>query len=228
MRSAYLLAMLCATTVAVPVSGADSPFVHYRGVTLGDSVETVVDRLKATPADVRTLQERPTPVRELTWRPAYRSGSSVRIEPDSMAEMVLTFHLNRLARITVTYDGDRIRGMTDVDLRDALIGVYGIAMLVSRPTEASVLSPAAPEPIGRWGDAQTRVLLWREARPDRVKLTITAIGANRAMEAALTDGARLEAAEAPARDLVRQVVEAAAAEAREQSARRENKAAFKP
>ncbi len=228
MRGVYLLAMLCAATIASPASGADSAFAHYRGVTLGDSLEAVVGRLKASSADIRAVQERPTPVRELTWRPAYRFGAGARVAPDSMAEMVLMFHHNRLARIVITYDRDRTRGMTDEDLRDALIGTYGAAMLVPRSNAASAAAPTGPEAIGRWGDADTTVVLWREPFPDRVKLTITAIGPDLAMQTAIADGVRLEATEGPTRDLARRVVEAAAVQAQEENARRGNKAAFKP
>jgi hypothetical protein len=232
MRSPYLLVMLCAATMAVPASGADSVFAHYRGVTLGDSLEAVVERLKTSPTDIRALQEHPTPVRELTWRPAYQFGPGLRAAPEAMTEMVLTFHRNRLTRIVVAYDRERTRGMTDDDLRDALVHAYGAAMLVSRQTAATALAtamaPAAPETIGRWGDAATRVVLWREPFPDRVKLTITAIDSDQAMQTALAEGLRFEGIEAQTRDVVRRVVEAAGVQAREQSARRDNKAAFKP
>ena len=226
MRGVFLLAMVCAAMIAAPVSTADSVFRHYRGVTLGDSLEAVIAELKISAANIRTVQERPTPVQELTWRPLYQFGAGV--TPDSMAEMVLTFHLNRLARIAVTYDRDRTRGMTNVDFLEALSRTYGAALLVSRPVTAIAAPPAVHETIGCWGDAETLVRLWREPFPDRLKLTITAIEADEAMQTALADGVRLEAADEPTRAHARRVVEAAAAQTQEQSARRDNKAAFKP
>jgi hypothetical protein len=229
MRGSYLLVMtMYATTMAATVNGADSAFAQYRGVTLGDSLEAVVARLKVSAADIRTVQDRPTPIRELTWRPAYQFGDGVRLAPDSMAEMVLTFHLNRLARIAVTYDRDRTRGMTSADFHEALSTVYGLAQLVPRPTTAIDASSAAPEAIGRWGDAETLVLLSRERFPDRLKLTITAIDADRALQTALADAVRLEATDRPTREGARRVVEAATAQTQAQSNRRDNKATFKP
>jgi hypothetical protein len=48
------------------------------------------------------------------------------------------------------------------------------------------------------------------------------------MQAAIADGVRLEASEAPGRDRARRDAEAAAARTRAENVRRENKATFKP
>jgi hypothetical protein len=229
MRSPCLVvAMLYATTMAVTVNGADSTFAHYRGVTLGDSLEAVVARLKVAAVDVRVVQNRPTPIREITWRPAYQFGEGVRLPQDAMAEMVLTFHLNRLARIVVTYDRDRIRGMTNADLHEALSTAYGAAQLTARSTIPTAGSSTAPDAIGRWGDAETNVLLWREPFPDRVKLLIASIDADGTLQTALADAVQLEATDGPTRDVARRVVEAVTAQTQAHSTRRDNKATFKP
>lgn len=227
MSRVRLLTVLLAMAFVFPVASAESVFSRYRGVTLGDSVQVAVDYLKAAPSDVKVVHTRPTLVQQLSWRPR-RFVSGTRIEPDALAEMLLTFHLGRLARIAVIYERDRTEGLTNADLHDVLSGVYGTSMLLSTPVGTTILSSANLQTIGRWGDSETLVVLWREAYPDRVRLTITAIDADRAMQEAIVDGARLDTSEAPARDLARRAAEAAAVRARDENIRRDNKAAFKP
>jgi hypothetical protein len=72
------------------------------------------------------------------------------------------------------------------------------------------------------------VLLWREPSTNRIKLTVTSIATDRAMQEAIADGLRLEASEAPARDLARRATEDAALRARDEKARSDNKATVKP
>ena len=222
-----LLTIVCAVALALPVTAAESVYSRYRGVALGDPVQVVIDQLKVTASDVKVVHERPTLVQQLTWRP-HRFISGATVEPDPMAEMVLTFHLGLLARIAVIYDRDRTAGLTDTDLHEALTSVYGTSMLVSTPMQTTIAARADPEAIGRWGDAETLVMLWREAYPNRVRLTITSIVADRAMQVAMADSVRLDTSEAPGRELARRTAEAAAIGARDEKVRRDNKAMFRP
>jgi hypothetical protein len=72
------------------------------------------------------------------------------------------------------------------------------------------------------------VLLWRESSTNRIKLTVTAIAADRATQEAIADSVRLEESEAPARDLARRANEEAALRAQDEKSRSDNKAIFKP
>jgi hypothetical protein len=200
---------------------------RYRGVTLGDPVQVVVDQLKVTSSDVKVVHERPTLIQRITWRPR-RLVSGTVVEPDPLGEMVLTFHLGRLAGITATYDLERTTGLTNADLHEAFTNSYGTSILVPTPTRTTVASRAEPEIIGRWDDAETLVVLWRAPSTNRITLSVTSIATERAMQEAIADGLRLEASEAPARDLARRATEDAALRARDEKARSDNKAAFKP
>jgi len=226
MLRVLLLTILCATALVRPAISAEPVLSQYRGVTLGDSVQVVADRLQVMATEAKVVHERPTLVQQITWRPnRFVSGTSV--EPDPLAEMVLTFNLGQLARIAVIYDRERTQGMTNADLLEALIGVYGPSLLPSMAT-GTTTSSTDPETIGRWSDAQTLLLLSRDRYPSRVSLTITAIAADLAMQKAIEDGVRVDATEAPARDLARRDAESAALRARDEKIRRDNKAAFKP
>jgi hypothetical protein len=210
---------------------ASSPVVlsRYRAVSLGDSVETVVERLQVASSDVKVLHDRPALVQELTWRTRpFVSGATVAADP--LAEMVLTFHVGRLARIVATYDRERTIGLTDADLEELLSEVYGVALLRSRASEMpSAPSSLAPRrTVSMWADADTTVALWREEYPARVGLLISATAADRDLQQAIADAARLAAAEAPQREREKQAAATAAVKDRDAQIRLENKAKFKP
>jgi hypothetical protein len=183
MPRVLLLTILCATALVLPATSAEPVLSHYRGVTLGDSVQVVADRLQVMATEAKVVHERPTLVQQITWRPnRFVSGTSV--EPDPLAEMVLTFNLGQLARIAVIYDRERTQGMTNADLLEALVAVYGPSLLPSMAT-GTTTSSTDPETIGRWSDAETLLLLSRDRYPSRVSLTITAIAADLAMQKAI-------------------------------------------
>ena len=225
MLRALLLTVVCATTLVLPATSAEPVLSRYRDVTLGDTVQVVVERLQMTLSDVKVVSERPTLVQQLTWR-TRRFVSGADSAHDPVADMVLTFHLGRLTRIAVNYDRERTAGLTNADLHEAMSSVYGTSMLLSTPIQ--ITPPAGPEVIGRWEDAGTLVLLWREQYPTRVGLTIASMGADREAQVAIADGLRIDASEAPARDLARHAAEVAALRARDEKIRLDNKAMFKP
>ena len=226
MTSALLLTAVCAMSLVVPSQTTEAVLSHYRGVALGDSVEKVAEQLKVTSSAIKVVHERPTLVQQMTLRPSrYISGRS--LEPDPLAEMVLTFHRGRLARIAVAYDRERTEGLTDEDLLEVFQGLYGSPLLPSTTRLTPALS-TDPQVIGSWRDAESLLLLWRERFPGRVGLTITSIASDLAMQEAIANGERLDASEAPARDLARRAAEATALQTRDDKVRRDNKAAFKP
>jgi hypothetical protein len=227
MRNVALLTLVCVGALALPALSAKSVLSHYRGVTLGDSLQVVVERLQLVAADVKVVHERPAIIQELTWRPRLvLSGTNT--EPDSVSDMVLTFHSGQLARIAVNYDRERTKGLTDTDLREAMVGVYGTSMLIGTPTQPSTAPAIERRTVGRWEDAETLLILWREQFPNRVGLVITSTASDAALQQAITDGILLHTAEAPARDLARRAAEAAAVQAREEKIRLDNKTKFKP
>jgi hypothetical protein len=52
------LTIVCATAIAVSSTSAQPVLSRYRGVTLGDPVQVVVDQLKVTSSDVKVVHER--------------------------------------------------------------------------------------------------------------------------------------------------------------------------
>ena len=226
MPRSLLLTICSALLLGLPATPAAAALSSYRGITLGDSVQVVADHLKIPVTDVKVVHERPTVVQQITWRPS-RFVSGTAVERDALAEIILTFNLGRLARIEVVYDRERTQGLTNADLVEAFTAVYGPSLLLSTPIRTTTAASDL-ETIGSWTDPETLVLLWRERYPSRVGLRLTSIDGDRALQDAISGGARLQASEAPARELAIRAAEAAAIQARDEKLRRDNKAAFKP
>ena len=227
MLKSILLAVCIATGLAAPVQAAASTLAEYRGVTLGQSVPVVVAALRAQAADVKVISDRPSLVQELTWRPdRFLSGQIA--APDSLGEMILTFHENRLVRIVATYDRERTAGMTEADFQEVMSAAYGPSALLSNAAWANPQPAPQRKAIGRWEDRDTLVILWSERYPERTGLVISALPGDALMQVAMAAGRRAEADEAPAREAALRVSNAAALKARNEKIRLENKAAFKP
>ena len=217
------LASLLVAIALAPVSAAEQPLSLYRTLRLGDSVDTVTERLQLATSDVKVLYEHPALVQEATWRPhRFVSGSITADDP--LAQMTLTFYAGRLTRIVATYDRNRTQGLTDADLAELLGVNYGAPLL---PESHRDVEPSR-RAIARWMDDRTQVLLWREEYPRLIGLTVTAIADERDLLSTMAEGARLAALGAPARARALQVEAAAAIEARDARIRLENKAKFKP
>jgi hypothetical protein len=227
MRYVSFLALTCVIALSVPAASAESALSQYRGVTLGDSVQAVVERLKLTAADVKVLHDGPAPVQQLTWRPRPHLSGSAEV-PDSVAELVCTFQAGQLVQIAVIYDRARTQGLTDADLHEALGASYGPSMLVATATQPSGLPVSPRMLIGRWEDPATLLILWREQFPNRVGLTITSIAHEVALKQAIAEGVKLEAEAAPGRERARREAEAAVILTRDEKIRLENKTKFKP
>jgi hypothetical protein len=194
-------------------------------VSIGDSVSVVVASLQMAPSDVAIVHARPAMIQQLTWRPNQFFASKAG-PPEALAEMVLTFHLGRLARVVATYNRDRTEGLTNADLHDSFTTIYGASMLV--PTQPGVRSSGDPEIIGQWGDGETLVVLLRETFPRRITVTVSSVAAGHLLRDSLASGARLDTIEAPTRDMVRRASEEQTKRTRDEQSRLDNKSAFKP
>ena len=224
--AAFLLIGLASVQLSASSSDVLS---RYRDVTLGESLAAVVERLHIVASDVKVLYDVPSLVQEATWRPQrFISGSTLTADP--LAELVLTFHFGRLARIVAIYDRERTKGLTDEDLVELVSGVYGVALLGStpQPSEKPVGSAPGRRTIGSWANNETGVSLWTEDYPRRVGLTTTSTASDLALQEVIANGLALAAKNAPQRELERLAAAAATVKDRDAQVRLENKAKFKP
>ena len=226
MHAARVATIVCAAVMAVQVVSASPVYLPLPGC-VDRRLRQRGRRLAPHDAERRRHRARASghdPAADLAAESVLHGQGPV--APEALAEMVLTFHLGRLARIVATYDRDRTEGLTNADLHDAFTTIYGTSMLV--PTPGGVRSSSEPEIIGQWGDGETLVVLWREVYPRRFKVTVSSVAADRLLQGGLASGVRLEATEAPTRDMVRRLSEEQTQRRRDEQSRLDNKSAFKP
>lgn len=208
---------------------AQTPFA-YRGYALESSVASVVKMSGARDDQTKTLHERPARIQEVEWRASYgRSGNG---PADPVRDVRFRFYDDKLYQIVVTYDRDRTEGLTHDDVIESLSGTYGIPLLSSRGTARGPLpadvSAADRAIVAQWQDATTLLTLTKGTYPPDYQLELLSKALNARARAAIEEAVRLDAREAPQRELDRREANMSDARIASQKARVINKAAFRP
>jgi len=143
---------------------------------------------------------------------------------------MFSFYDDQLFRIVVDYARHRTAGMTETDVIDAITKAYGPA---SKPApDMTVAVPArygVPDtPVAVWGNSEYEVTLLRVAYPETFRLVLTHTRLEHLARVASVDAVRLDAEEAPQREIARRQKEADDAGAAREKSRTENKAVFTP
>jgi hypothetical protein len=194
----------------------------YRGLSLGMDLAQLSKHVGMSPEEASVIIKRPSLIQELTWRPPQPLMAEPQNEP--VQQVIFSFLNRQLYRITVLYDRDRTEGITLADMRQILSVQYGpeAAMGVRNPA-AGARDDEGNSPVARWEDAQFRVELfqtsWKEYR-----LLITSQTLEVQASVASAFALSMDAAEAPAKEALRQKKEAADLA----SARQANKKLFRP
>ena len=204
---------------------AQAPF-SYREHALGSSVASVVKISGARASDTKTPHERPARIEELQWRAPYvLSGTQL---ADPVRDVLFSFYDDQLFQVVVTYDPDRMEGLTNDDVIESLSATYGVPLLVHQRAPRNVDSPAETTILARWEDAASLLTLTRGAYSPQFRLVLISKTLNARASAAVKEAVRLDAVEAPQRELDQRKKNVADARAATVKARVANKAAFKP
>ncbi len=127
MTSWRALALASAAVVvgAQPLLAQGLP--RYRAYALESSVASVVTISGGREADTRTSYERPARIQELEWRAPYsRSGSG---KADPVHDVQFSFYDDQLYQVVVSYDRDRMEGLTNADVVESLSATYGVPLV---------------------------------------------------------------------------------------------------
>lgn len=174
--------------------GAD--LASYRGMQFGMNMAAAAKLSGTSPAEARTVHQRPAVIQEMDWRPR----SSILADP--MKEGMLSFFNGELFRIVVTYDRYKVEGMTAQDMIDAISANYGAA---TRPTAEvayhSIYGEVAPV-VARWEDSQSTYNLVQTG--DSFALVLYSKRLDALAQTAIVEAARLDTLEAPQREIDRQ------------------------
>ena len=220
-RVLFLAAVLLFTSQL----GSAQDLSRYRGYVLESTLESVVAASGARAPDVKTLHERPAKIQEFEWRAPYASSGSALADPVRGA--VFTFCDDALYQVVVNYDRDRTKGLTNGEIVESLTALYGEPVLRSARTRP-LAGLAEAVVLAQWDSTASSLTLLRDAYSTEFQLVLVSKALSTRARTAIREAGRLDAIEAPRRELEERKKEVAdAADARDKI-RTTNKAAFRP
>ena len=200
---------------------------RYRTYALESSVVSVAKTSGARETDLKTLHELPARIQELEWRAPYVSTG--RTAADPVRHVLFSFIDDQLYRVVVTYERNRMEGLTGADVIEAVSAAYGALPMHARPTDSLPLDmPADTSVVARWDDGASVLSLLRGEYSHEFQLVLISKQLSQRARTAMKEGVRLDAQQAPQRELDRRKKQVADALASEEKARAVNKAAFRP
>jgi hypothetical protein len=209
-----------------PASAQD--LSRYRAYVLESSLDSVITASGARLADAKILHERPAKIQELEWRAPYVTSETVLADP--VREIAFTFYDDALYQVIVSYDRDRTEGLTNRDIVESLSATYGAPVLALTQTKTSRPAEALADAIvvARWESASASLTLLRGVYSPDFQLILVSKPLSLRARTAIREAGRLDALEAPRRELDQRKKEATDATAARDKTRTTNKAAFRP
>jgi len=200
---------------------------NYRGFHFGMSLPAAAKVTGAQPAEAKTIHQRPALIQELEWFP-HATAVSETLSADPVKDGLLYFYNGELSRIAVSYDRYRIEGMTADDLIAAVSATYGPSTKpAAEITYHSYYGETAPV-LARWEDADYSYNLIRTGDRSSFALVLYSKRLDALAQAAAVESARLDAQEAPQRELEKQKKQASDDSVLLEKARSANKPNFRP
>jgi hypothetical protein len=227
MSRARILAMSIAwVVISTPVISAQD-LSRYREFRLGMSLVAVAQQVGITP-EARVLYQRPELIQELIWQPPRILGSSP--PEDSVRKVLFSFYNGELFRIVVNYEWERTEGLTVEDMIEALSVPYGRATLPATEIISSLsrVHPNGDRIMAHWEDPQHSLDLVRPSYASTFGLVVFSRRLDALARAASVEAIRLDEQEAPKWATDRKQKQEDEDHARQATARRANKATFRP
>lgn len=203
----------------------------YRDFHVGMNLASVTKQTTMSLAEAKVIHKRPAVIQELAWRPR-----PVRVEPsrqtDPVQQMVFSFYNDELFRIVVTYDREKIEGLTEKDVIESMSAMYGAATTPAPPVSSAPLSQTSRDNgdtvIARWEDGQHSVNLIRSPYGSSLSMVMFSKQLDALARAAVTEAVRLDRQEAPQREIERQQQQESDTRVAQEKARLANKPPFRP
>jgi len=204
---------------------------QYRDFQLGGDLASVAVLAGIAPAEAKVIHQRPALLQDLEWRPSHWLTGSSAAQTDPVQQVVFSFYNDQLFKVIADYDRQRTDGMTDGDLIEALSQAYGPPLKsgVKRTfPSASAADAEAGVAVARWEGADYAVVLYRSSYATAFKVIVTLPKLDAMARTADAESVRLDARDAPRREIARQKKEVEDARATQEKARAVNKATFRP
>ena len=190
----------CAFVVLCGVLGASAlgaeELSTYRGFQLGMDLSAAAKQAGIEASEAKLVHQRPALIQKLDWQPSALRNSGDR---DAIKEGLLSFYNGALYRIVVTYDRDRVEGLTTDDMIAAISSTYGVATRPKADIAYHSNYAEMAQVIARWQDSQYSFNLVRSGYGDSFALVMYSKRLDALAAAAITEAARLDATEAPER-----------------------------
>jgi hypothetical protein len=204
---------------------------QYRDFQLGGDLASVATLAGVAASTAKVIHQRPALMQDLEWRPSRWTSAPIAAQSDPVQQVTFSFYTDQLFRVVVDYDRERTDGLTDVDMVDAISRSYGAPVKpAAKRTAAAAMSldnDFGP-PISRWEGADHAVELYRSSYATTFRMIVTSPRLDALARTATAQALRLDAREAPQREIDRQKKEVDDARATQEKARAVNKATFRP
>ena len=231
MMKARTIAICAFGTVLLTHGLEGQGLAQYRNFALKSDSASVAALAGVSVSEVKVTHQRPAVMQDLEWRPSRWIAASSEGSTDPVEQMLFSFYNDQLFRVVVDYGYDRTEGMTDTDMIAAISAVYGtpVKRAAGAARAATRVEIESGTPLARWGDATQSVVLYRNSTYRRTfRLLVTDPALDDLARKAENQAARLEAQEAPGREVARQKKERDDGSAAAEKARVANKGVFRP
>ena len=221
-------------TVAVLVGALFAPgllraadFSSYRGLHFGMDLADASVQTGTRLTEARTVHPRPAMMQEMDWQ----LRPHILVDPlksDPVKEGLLSFYNGELFRIVVTYDRNKIEGMTAEDMIEGISATYGPATTPKADIAYhSIYGETAPV-VARWQDSDYSCDLVRTGDRSSFALILYSKRVDGLAQAADIEAVRLDAQEAPQREIDKQKKRVEDDQLALEKARSVNKLNFRP
>ena len=222
-----LIGLLPAVPVSAPATSAPD-LSRYRGFQFGETLSAVAKEAGLDLSEAKLIHARPAVIQELEWPIWLSSGFSTQIDP--VKTILFSFYNGELFRIVVSYDRDETEGLTTGDMIEAISAKYGTATEPAG-TEIAFSSTQvyndSETVIARWGDSEYSFNLFRSSHQPTFGMIAFSKRLDALARAATTEAMRLDAQEAPQREIQLQNTEDEKNREALEKARQVNKSNFR-
>jgi hypothetical protein len=228
------VSVLGAVLVLAPTICAQD-FSTYREFRLGADIVTISKQVEMNSSDALAIHERPALIQELEWR--VQNPFVPRPEPDSVKSILFSFYNGELYRMVVRYDPERTEGMTLEDLVEAVSARYGTATRPVVELDLSstwfydgerIASNRKERVLARWENSEYSFNLFQSSILAAYGLAVYSKRLDALAQTAISKAIRLDEQEAGQRGIDRQNKKDEANRLKQEKARKENKAPFRP
>ncbi|HTA70672.1 MAG TPA: hypothetical protein VK776_20450 [Bryobacteraceae bacterium] len=200
-RARMALGILCGVLGASMLGAGD--FSSYRGFQFGMDLSAAAKQAGMNASEAVVLHQHPALIQQLDWRPRWPVQAK-QTQADPVEDGLLCFYNGELFRIVVTYDRYRMEGMTADDVIDAISQTYGAATRPTAEVEYHSTYGEAAQVIARWENEEYSYNLVQTGNGSSFAMILYSKRADALAQAANVEAVRLEAQEAPQREIDKQ------------------------